>query len=167
MNLLTTPQGVPTYQTGPVAVRGELYATGQIPIPGLTFADALDINDQFGSLMRFPVPRTGTIVKALYYDRDDEGLGKELWLFGGQNVTLAAHDGAFALDDQGLLLVVDILTFAVFKDAVNGQIGLTADVPCWYRAPEGALWGAVKTLGADNIAALSEPRIELLIEAYT
>ena len=147
-------------------VRGGLYTTGKIRIPGITTGDAEDANDQFGSLIPFSVPKAGAIVNALYIDRDDEGIGKELWLFNGAFVTLAANDAAFALDDAGLALNVGVLTFAVFKDAANGQIGVTADLPLWYVAPEGLLWGAFKTLGADNIAAGSEPLIELIIEPY-
>lgn len=148
-----------------VPVGGKLLYLPPSIIPGITAADALDANDQMGTLFSLAVPRNGVIVKATFLDLDDEGISKELWIFN-KDVTLAANDAAFSLADDDLHSVVDVLTFVNFKDAVNGQVSVSTDTPCWYTASRRQLFFGVKTLGADNIAAGSMPRISLLIERY-
>lgn len=160
------PDGVPVTPTGPVPVQGRIVTVGPLTVPGIGTGAAYAANDQFGSLLLIPVPKRGAIVKAVFHDLDDEGLGKELWLFNSPRITLAADNAAFSLADEDNLGLVDVLTFAVFKDAVNNQLGITADTPLWYAAPEGILWATVKTLGADNIAAGSLPALSFIIEVY-
>ena len=142
------PVEIKQFGTESIAVSGRLYKTPLVEVPGITAADALDINDQMGSIFWFWVPRQGTIVKGMFFDLVDEGLGKELWLFN-RKVTLAASDAAFALSDADNFAVEAVLTFSAFKDAANNQVSFSADPPQWYEAPQGRLWAAVKTLGAD------------------
>ncbi len=55
----------------------------------------------------------------------------------------------------------------MFKDAVNNSHGISADLPFWYYAPLGELYGIFKTLGTDTIAAItSVPSISFTIESY-
>lgn len=151
----------------PVIALGRLLYVPPFIVPGITAADALDAGDAMGSVFSIAVPTAGAIVKAQYYDADDEGISKELWLFRMDVTTGApASDAAFALTDQNLLQVVDVLTFTTFRDATNGQVSMSVDVPCWYAAPGGYLWMHLKTTGADNIAAGSMPMLSFTIERY-
>lgn len=135
-------------------------------VPGITAADALDAGDQMGAVIRFGnIPNTGIIREIRYFDPDNEGIDKELWLFSGPP-TLAASDAAFSLADADLYNVVGMFIISTWRSAANGQIGFTANTPCVYKLPEGGttLYGALKTYGADNIAASVDPRIQLAIE---
>ena len=158
---------VPVEIVVPASVQGRLFQVEPFEIPGITAADALDANDAFGAIFTFEVPKRGTIVEALFYDLDDEGINKELWIFRANPLqTLATSDAAFALTDFQLLRAWRVITFSTWKDAANGQLGQTTDTPLWYTAPEGRLWFQFKTTGADNIAAGSMPQLSMLIERY-
>lgn len=148
-----------------VPVGGNLFHVLPFLVPGITAADALDANDAMGSVFSIPVPKVGSIVSAVYYDFDDEGLSKELWI-STQTFTGAANDAAFSLSDEDMRFVRGVLTFQNFKDAANCQISESADTPFWYVAPEGKLYMQFKTLGADNIAATAMPRVGFIIEKY-
>jgi len=151
----------------PLVVQGRLVFIGPVIVPGIAAADALDANDQMGTVFSIAVPLAGAIVKAVYHDLDDEGIGKELWIFRNDPTAgVAASDAAFSLADGQNVNVVDVLTFSTFKDAANNQVSVSTDVPCWYVAPAGRLWLAVKTVGADNIAADAMPSLSFVIERY-
>ena len=157
--------GVPVKIGGPVVALGRLVQVST-EVPGITAADAFDALDMFGQVFSLEVPRAGAIVKALYYDLDDENITKDLWIFSADPGTMPASDVAFSLTDAQSLLVVDVLTFSSFRDGINNRVGYTTDTPCWYMAPLGRLWFALQTPGADNIAAGSFPRVSLVIEKY-
>ncbi len=157
-----TPPGQP-----PTVAVGRLVYVPPFVVPGITAADALDAGDAMGSVFSVAVPPAGAIVKAQYFDQDDEGISKELWLFRLDVTSGApASDAAFALTDANLLQVVDVLTFSTFRDATNGQVSMSVDVPCWYATSGGVLWMQLKTTGADNIAAGSMPMLSFTIERY-
>ena len=139
------------------------FHVGPLLVPGIAAAAAYAVNDQMGSVIAFTVPKEGTIVEVRFYDLDDEGLDKELWLFRS-SVVLAADNAAFSLTDAGIMEVEAVFLISTWRDAVNAQVGLTANTPASYRAPAGVLYGALKTLGTDNITAGSEPRISLVVE---
>ena len=119
-----------------------------------------------GTAFSFPVPEYGSILEVRFHDRDDEGLNKELWLFKA-SPTLAADNAAFSIADVDNLQVVAVFVFSNWRDAVNNQIGLTSNTPVSYVATQGQLYGAVKTLGVDNIAAGSEPMLSFVIERFS
>lgn len=146
---------------------GRLYSIRNIMVPGIAAADALDINDAFGTVMAIPVPKAGAIVKATFHDLDNEGLGKILWMLDTDPTTNApASDAAWTLIDNLSHTFVDVLTFSTFRTGSAGQFSASTDVPCWYAAPAGFLYCQFQTLGADNIAAGVNPRLSLLIERY-
>lgn len=151
---------------GLVPIGGNLVYVPPFPVPGITAADALDANDAMGSVFSVPVPKVGTIVAAVFYDLDDEGISKELWV-ATQAFTGAANDAAFSLSDADLVRMRGVITFQGFKDAANGQIAESSDTPFWYIAPNELLYMQFKTLGTDNIAAAAMPQLSLLIEQYT
>ena len=157
---------LPMQVLGSVSVFGRLVNIGPLLIPGIGAAAAYTANDQMGAVFRITgVPVLGSIADCRFHDLDDEGIDKEIWLFSGEP-TLAADNAAFSLSDTDLLNVVGVFVFSTWRDAVNNQLGLTSNTPASYSAPAGILYGAVKTLGADNIAAGSEPRLSLVIERY-
>ena len=147
----------------PVAVENSLVTVGPILLGGITAAVAYTNGDQMGSLIPIGVPREGTILEVRFHDLDDEGIDKELWLFS-RPVTLAADNAAFSLSDTDNFAVVAVFLFDVWRDAVNNQVGLTANTPANYRAPQEQLYCAVKTKGADNITLGSEPHLSFVIE---
>lgn len=155
----------------PVRLDGnEVVAKGKLlsfitEVPGIAPADAFDVGDQMGTVIVIEgVPPAGTIVEMKFHDLDDEGLDKEVWVFSA-NPTLAVSDAAFSIADVDNLSVLGVFAFTTWRDAVNNQVGMTANTPCSYRSPNGKLYLAVKTLGVDNIAQGSMPQISLVIEA--
>lgn len=156
---------VPVEIQSVVRTEGRFYYVEPFEIPGIAAADALDANDQMGLPFSVPVPVAGTIVAALYHDLDDEGISKRLYLFRGDpSGGVAASDAAFSLADATNTLCLGVLNFTVFHDAVNNQVAAASELPFAYWAPAGKLWFALQTLGADNIAAGSMPRLSLTIE---
>ena len=157
-------EGVPSFIVNPeLTTVGRSVDVGPIVIPGIGTGVAYAALDQFGQHITIPVPRRGQILEVRFHDLDDEGIDKELWLFRWPPV-LAADNAAFSLSDTDNPGVVAIFLFSTWRDAVNNQIGFSANTPASYYAPEGVLYGALKTLGADNIAAGSLPSISLVIE---
>lgn len=140
-----------------------LYIIPPTQIPGIGAAAAYAASDQMGTALMLEVPKKGTILEMRWHDLDDEGLNKEVWCFDFEP-TLAADNAAFSLADSENFKVQAIFLFDVWRDAVNNQVGLTANTPAAYYVPEGQLWLAVKTLGTDNIAAGAMPMLSLVIE---
>ena len=144
----------------PLASNLTAYST---TIPGIGTGAAYAASDQFGTLIAITgVPLKGTIAGAWFYDFDNEGLNKELWIFSAP-VTLADDNAAFAVSDTDLTSAVDVITFNTWNTATNNQLGIQGDTPLTYDLGTSTLYLAVKTLGVDNIAAGSIPRIKLTI----
>ena len=154
---------LPVSTTTPVETRNGSLRLGPVEIQGIAAADALDANDAMGSKFILNVPDRGTIREVFFHDLDDEGINKELWCFS-RDFTAAANDAAFSCTDADNLNVAAVFLFSTWRDADTSQVGMTANTPVDYYAPEGQLFCQVKTLGADNIAAGSMPRISMLIE---
>lgn len=154
----------PTQVLGLVSAGPKIY-TAQRVIPDIAAAAAFVSGDQFGGLGEFAtVPSNGIIRELRFLDFDDEGIDKQVWMFSSK-VTLAADNAAFSLADQDLRPVIGIFAVSTWRDAVNGQIGLTSNTPCYYSLPAGStIYFAVMTLGADNIAAGSMPELGIVIE---
>lgn len=152
----------------PVVALGRLCFIPPFEIPGITAADAFDVNDAFGTTFSVAVPLSGAFVKAIFHDRDAESLNKELWIFNADPTDrMAASDAAFSVNDLDNPNVVDVLTFDGWSDGVASDIGVPlSGLPSWYFAPARRLWMALKTNGVDNIAAGSMPRLSFVIEKY-
>mgnify|MGYP001565845059 CR=1 FL=1 len=145
----------------PLPVRYNLISVDAVAIPGIgTGLHAA--NDQLGVQFAIPVPVYGQIRDLIYYDRDDEGTGVEIWLFRSSVVSPAGDDAAFALGDTDLLNVEAVIPVGSFFDAVNGQVGREDALGIDYYAPDGFLYGLVKNLAAQTIVAA--PQIALRIE---
>jgi hypothetical protein len=140
---------------------------GPFVVPGIVAAVAYAADEQFGTLFSFSAPSRGHIREVRFHDRDNEGLNKELWLFDSP-VALAADNAAFALADADLLRVIGVLLFSTWYTATNNQIGFSPNIPAMYDLGDGTkIWGALKTKGADDIAAGSEPWLSFMIEKDT
>lgn len=146
-----------------IPVVGQSFKVGPRPVEGIGTASAYADLDAFGGKLTFVVPLKGWITNAIFHDLDDEGLSKELYLFN-QDFTAITDNNPFALSDADNLKIVAVITFGVFKDAGNNQIGLFKGEPVRYHAPSGRLWGQFQTRGADNIAAGNIPQFTLYIE---
>ena len=156
---------LPVKSEGRTSIVGTVVEIAPITVPGIVAAVAYAANDQMGSVFSFPVPIHGSILEARFHDLDDEGLNKELWLFKA-TPTLAADNAAFSIADADNLQVVAVFLFSTWRHGVNNQVGLTSNTPANYVTAAGRLYGAVKTLGVDNIAAGSEPQLSFVIERY-
>ena len=141
-----------------------VFETAPIYPIGIGAASAYAILDAMGTeAVRVEVPKSGVIQGAIYYDRDDEGLGVNLWLFD-DDVGNQTDNSAFALTDGDLMRVIDVIEFSSgFLDAANGQVLIGSGLNIPYRAPEGFIWCQVQAMGVLNIAAGSEPVFKLRI----
>ena len=130
-------------------------------IPNLTLGGAYTANDAFGGMFVIDVPKFGTITDLIFYDRDDEGLNKDLVLFS-RSFTPTANDAAIALLDDELRHIITIVRVTTWIDLLDNQIGIATPARS-YVAPTGRLWGQWVTRGADNIASGSEPYFSMVI----
>lgn len=141
--------------------------TRRAQIPGIGAAAAYSALDQFGTLITFPdvfraEKRSGTIVNVLYYDFDDEGIGKTLLLFS-RPVTAGTDNAAVALADGNALACRGSIIIGTFGDAGNWQIGQANNQALWVSGESVHLYGILTTAGADNIAAGAMPQIALVV----
>lgn len=138
----------------------------RVPIPGIGAAAAYALDDQMGTAFSFVAPSCGIIREVRFHDLDDEGIDKEIWLFE-DSPTLAADNAAFSIADADNLRVIAVFLIGTWRDAVNNQVGLTMNTPAAYNLGEQqTIFGAVKTKGADNIAADALPQLSFVIEPY-
>ena len=151
---------------GIVTVGGKTIITPAAIPPGMAPAVAYAALDAIGQPFSFEVPVSGFIQSAIYYDRDDEGLQVDLWLF--EEVPPQQTDNsAFALSDAQLLTALDVLQFTTFYDGTNGQLsrlnslGLAYDTS--HSLTPGRLWASAQARGALNIAAANLPAFRLVI----
>ena len=127
---------------------------------GAAYADL----DAIGSFpFSFVVPPSGIIQSASDYDRDDEGLQVDLWLFDAPPAQ-QTDNSAFALADTDLDRVIDVIQFVGFRDAANGQVSTQNGLGIAYNvgAP-GIIYALLQARGALNIAAGALPGFRLRI----
>ena len=131
---------------------------------GIGLAAAYAALDAMGTIaVKVEVPKTGVIEGAVYYDRDDEGLPVQLWLFD-DDVADQTDNGAYTLTDGDLLRVIDVIEFSSgFLDGTNGQVIIGSNLGIPYNAPRGYIWIQLQAGGALNIAAGAEPVFKLRI----
>ena len=132
--------------------------------PGAAYADL----DAIGTnAVGLAVPKSGIIQSAIYYDRDDEGLQVDLWLFS-EPPAAQTDNGAFTLSDTGLSKVIDVIQFSGFRDATNGQVSTQNGLGIAYvtaAAADGQIYVQLQARGALNIAAGALPAFRLTILA--
>lgn len=141
------------------------FTTGPVQVPGIGTGAAYATGDQFGQLFFFDLPsETGTINAVTFYDKDDEGLPKEL-VFFREIVTLAADNAAFSIADYDADAVIPggwvSITAVDFLDMGASRVGVVRRLGLNFVLPGRRVYCAIKTGGADNIAAGSVPQIAL------
>ena len=155
--------------TVPVEVVGEVVVVGKTPrvgpispigiVTGAAYADL----DAMGTIaFRLKVPKSGIIQSAIYYDLDDEGLQVDLWLLD-ERPDAQTDNAALAHSDADLLKVIDVIQFAGFRDAANGQVSPQDGLGIAYVAPSGWLYMQLQARGALNIAAGALPTFKFTI----
>ena len=142
-----------------------IFETDPIMLVGIGAASVYAGLDAMGTTaVRIAVPPSGVIQGAVYYDRDDEGLPVNLWLFD-DDVADQTDNSAFAMTDGDLLRVIDVIEFSSgFLDATNGQVLIGSNLQIPYRAREGYIWCQLQAMGALNIAAGADPIFKLRIQ---
>lgn len=150
-------------------VGGDGKIVGPVRVTGIGTGSAYTAGDAFGGVVKFPncfrpEKCSGWIVGALYYDLDDEGLAKDVPLYS-RAITATTDNDAYALADADNLYGRGFLRISDFFDGGSGQIGMAdkTTVPFYVVADGPDLWTQLRTLGADNVAAASEPWIALLV----
>ena len=139
----------------------EVFVTPPRGIPGIGTAAAYASGDAFGVVFALEVPLEGTIANVIFYDLDDEGLDKDIFLFSVAPVG-TADNSVFAPTDNEVLTCVGVISIADWKNAGSNQVGMATPALSYY-APSGKLWGQFVTRGADNIAAANIPQFSLVI----
>ena len=143
----------------------EIFETSPIMPVGIGTGSVYAALDAIGTTaVRIAVPPSGIIQGAVYYDRDDEGLPVNLWLFD-DDVADQTDNSAFTTTDGDLVRVIDVIEFSSgFLDATNGQVLIGSNLQIPYKASEGFIWCQLQAMGALNIAAGSEPIFKLRIQ---
>lgn len=147
-----------------VALVGKInpvYDTGPIEIPGITAAAYLAL-DAMGARFEVPVPKSGTIEAARFYDLSDQGLGMKLWMFKSA-FTATADNSPLAPSDSDLLNFEGAISFSNFHDGNTGQVASEDALGISYVAPKGVLYCQMQCLGAPTISAAAFPKISLRI----
>ena len=137
--------GDATSDIGTGAAYPDLYAMGVVP-------------------WAFFVPNKGMIQSALYFDRDNEGLQVDLWLFS-QRPANQTDNSAFAVTDDNLLYCVDVIQFIGFRNANTGQISAQNNLGIVYDLGAGGstIYAVLQARGALNIAQGALPQFQLRI----
>lgn len=142
--------------------------TVKVAVPSIGTGAAYANLDQFGGLIEFSNmarEKGGSFVisTARFYDLDYEKLNKVLHLFRAP-VTLAADNAAYSVSDADSLQAIGYIQFSHYDDHVNNAT-FTEQPALYLQCAPGttSIWGALSTTGADNIAAKSEPYVELLV----
>lgn len=138
-----------------------------VQIPGIGTGSAYADGDAFGTLitwhnvLRAEKP-SGTIVGALLFDLDDEGLQVDVPLFT-QGITVTADNSAFAPSDADLLFCRAIVPITEFYNWGSNQFGQYTGSPKWLRADGPNLYTQCVIRGAANIAAGALPWLALVV----
>lgn len=150
-------------------VRGGMWISPRIEVPGITAADALDANDALGGLFTVsndvngePLPSRGVILAAKLIDPDDDTLAATLHVFS-ELVSAAASDAAFTISAPDSLSWVTSISLSSTTDIGGAKV---AEVNGWnspYYAAGRKLYCQLSTTGTPNIAAGRMPQVQLFI----
>ena len=150
----------------PVQVRaGGAWQSGLFSPIGLgTAAIYADLDAMGARAVAVSVPASGALQGALMVDRDNEGLGLDMWIFNEKPADVT-DNSALVVSDADLANVLDVVAFNSFKDANTGQVSIVSGIGTPYTAPDGVLWCLFQSRGAPTIAGGAEPQFRLRILA--
>ena len=140
---------------------GEINESLRITIPGIATASAYTVDDAFGTRFELDVPERGVISTALFIDKDNEGLNKDV-LVSAHDFTQTADHDPFAVTDVDLAQAAGYIEFDTWKTYNANQISI-ATPALYYVAPAGKLFFQFITRGVDNIAAGALPIFVVVI----
>ncbi len=144
-----------------IELTGEITEPIRITIPGIAAASAYTVDDAFGIRFELDVPKRGVISTALFIDKDNEGLNKDV-LVSAHDFTQTADHDVFAISDADLAQAAGYIEFDNWKAYNANQISI-ATPALYYVAPAGKLFFQFITRGVDNIAAGSLPIFVVVI----
>ncbi len=138
-----------------------------VQVPGIGTGSAYADGDAFGSLIKLSDvfrsdKRSGTIVKVVLYDLDDEGLPVD-FVFFRRSVTATADNSAFAISDTDNLASVGFISVTDFRNWGNNQLGQNITDRLWCTSDSTDLYLLLVIRGAANVAAGSEPWITVSV----
>jgi hypothetical protein len=141
--------------------------TRKVEVPGVGAAAIYASGDAFGTLIKFSDvfragKNSGTIVKAIFYDLDDEGVAIDMPLYS-QPITITADNSANAATDQDSLSCVGVVQIGTFFDLGGQQIGQADNLPMWVQSTGVDLWTQLIVRGSPTIAAGSVPSVSLTV----
>ena len=147
----------------PFSTKG-IFTTARFSPAGIVTGAAYADLDAIGTLpVEVAVPQSGTIMSAIYYDLDDEGLQVDLWLFSSRP-GVRTENAQFDLSDGELITVIDVIQFVGFRDAASGQVSIQNGLNIAYNlGPSSSIYIQLQARGALNIAAGSLPAFRLSI----
>ena len=123
---------------------------------------AYTANDAMGILTKIPVPKSGIIYSATFWDLDDEKTQVDLEIFNHEITQIASLD-PWAPSDADILFFVTELAFVSFDDHINSATSELTNIGKGYTAPEGFLWIQAVTRSTPTIAAIAQPKFQLQI----
>lgn len=151
----------------PITIRDDV-ENPRVRVEGIVTGAAYAALETFGQPFEIPGVTTTPggsfgIATAVFYDYDDEGLGKVLHLFRTRPV-VAADNATWTLADSETAKWIGKITFTVFDDHTSGQVSM-AQPALKLRCGPGrtSIWGCFQTQGTDNIAAGAIPEVELTL----
>lgn len=136
-------------------------------IPGIGTGVAYADGDALGTLIEFPNVvrarrRSGTLMAALYYDLDDEGLTVDLHLFA-QSITSGTDNSAYDPSDAEVRAYVGTVTFTTFSNLGSNQVSAVSNIGLDFVLEGTSLYGQAVARGALNVAADHLPWLRLVI----
>jgi len=135
-------------------------AFGPFTVPGIGTAAAYADLKQFGTVISFLCPKAWLLTGITFYDLDDEGLVKQVWIATASFAPTSTDNNALVISDDDLIkFPFPPVTIGAFGDANTGQVGSAGDLSLPLSCPQGRVWVQLQTRGADNIAAGAIPQI--------
>jgi len=155
--------GLPVKAQEPVMIKTGIVDSAALPIPGIGTGAAYADLEQFGTVFWFPCPMDWLLTSITFYDLDDEGLVKQVWIATASFTPTSSDNGALVIADADLVkFPYEPVSIAAFGNADTGQIGGSGSLSLPLHCPEGRVWVQLQTRGADNIAAGAIPQIRFL-----
>ena len=133
-----------------------------LTIPGIGAGVAYTAGDVMGTIFEIDVPPSGIIYSATLWDLDDENLQIDLEIFKNKPAQIA-DNAAWSPTDGSMLGFLTEIAFAGFDDHINSRTSEVNIIGKAYSVPNGKVYIQAVTRGAHNIAAGSEPRVQIQI----
>lgn len=140
--------------------------TRRVLVPGIGTGSAYAAGDAFGTIITIPDvfrpgKNSGVVTKLVFHDLDDEGLTKDV-IFYRQAISTTADNSAYTPTDIENLDSEGAETISTYFNWAVNQIGQWTGTH-WVRSLDTNLYIRLVTQGADNIAAGSEPRLDVTV----